>query len=205
MNDSAQPLATLAVDLPRPDLSAREALGLIRAHALDAHPAWEGCMLFSEGAADKNGRLTANVGGWLVAYRAAAEPEVVRATLYCWGKLVFRQSAAWVKHGPMFPLDSEWIDSTAAAEIIAREPLIHGMDANNSLSLSLRVVQDIGLFWGVTRHFRDTSTQIATNHSFGIDARRGDIAVETLERIDQRGMRQRSRRDRLNGTGWQDC
>src|SRR4051812_30421598 len=104
------PLATIKVDLPRPDLSAREGVELIHANAVDSGPDWQGCMVSSEVAADKNGRLVPEVGAWLVMYRAASGANMIRATLYSGGNLVLRKSTALVEPPPLFLLDTQWID-----------------------------------------------------------------------------------------------
>src|ERR1700743_3419823 len=93
----AAPLATIKLDVPRPDLSAREAVELIHANAIDSGPEWLGCMVSSEAAANKHGRLVPGLGAWLVMYRAASSADMIRATLYAEGNLVFRKSTALVE------------------------------------------------------------------------------------------------------------
>jgi hypothetical protein len=200
----AAPLATIMVDLPRPDLSAREGVEIIHAHAVDSGPDWQGCMVSSEAAANKNGRLVDGLGAWLVMYRAASAADMIRATLYSWGSLVFRKSTALVEPPPLFLLDTQWIDSTVVAEIVRREPLMEGMEENFGFTLALQAVPDLGLFWYLTRHCLVTPANIALSHQFGVDARNGEITVEVVQRRGPRDATQRRRRDRLTGGDWQD-
>jgi len=198
------PLANILVDLPRPDLSAREAVELIHAHAVHSQPNWEGCVVSSEGAADKSGRLVPEIGGWLVIYSPASSANLIRATLYAGGNIVLRQSIAVDEPPPLFQLDTRWIDSTVAAEIICQEPLVEGMEDNFGFSLSLQAVPDLGLFWQLTRHCFERAANCALSHQFAVDASLGEIAAEVVQRISPRGVVQRRRRDRLNGGDWQN-
>jgi hypothetical protein len=185
-------------------LSAREGVKLIHAHAVDSGPDWQGCMVSSEASANKNGRLVAGVGAWLVMYRAASGANLIRATLYSGGNVVFRKSTALVEPPPLFLLDTQWIDSTVVAEIVRREPLVEGMEENFGFTLALQAVPDLGLFWQLTRHCLVRPANIALSHQFGVDARHGEITVEVVQRVGPTGVMQRRRRDRLTGGDWQD-
>jgi hypothetical protein len=197
-----RPIPVAELSLPRPDLSAREAVTLIRPHAKDAEPDWRGCMINSEACADRDGRLTLGMGSWLVGYRSASG-SIIRATLGTTGHLFTQKSASLVEPPPLFALDSEWLDSTVVAEIVGREPLVEGMQENYNLHLNLQSVADIGLFWQITRGFFNQTAKHSISHSFGVDARSGDVTLEWLERSDhQTGKKHKSRRDRLNGGDW---
>jgi hypothetical protein len=196
-------IATVNVDLPRRDLSAREALPLIRAHVVDAEAPWYGHLVFAEGAVDRNGRLMVGLGAWLLSYKMASSSKVCSASLGSWGRISFRESVPLVALPRLFLLDSDWLDSTAITDVVAREPLIEGMGETYSLGMSMRAAET-GLFWKVDRIFRDRSTQSILTHQFIVEAYQGDIAGEGVERVDTDGGKQLRARSRSKGEDWRD-
>ena len=85
----------------------------------------------------------------------------------------------WDVPPPGFALDSEWIDSMLAADVIKNEPLPATMGERYSLFLSLRFVADIGLFWEVRRIYTEPANNLYVTQSFGINASNSVIAAET--------------------------
>jgi hypothetical protein len=196
-------LVKVKVDLPRTDLSAREAVNLIRPHATGAETPWRGNRIRVDGAADASGRLLAGVGSWVVSYKSVAGPGFVRASLGVWGILSLRAHNELVAPELLFFPDADWLDSTAIAAVIAQEPLAEGMAENYSCGFQLENVPEVGLIWEVKRMFRDRSTGVALHHSFGVEASSGVIAVEGLVRISAAGIAERRRRGRIQGGGWE--
>ena len=195
------PIAELS--LPRPDLSAREAVTLIRPHAKDAESDWRGCTIASQASAEKDGRLTLNLGSWLVAYRSAPSGSIITATVGTTGRLFTQMSASLIEPPPLFSLDSEWLDSTVVAEIVSREPLVEGMQDDYSLHFKLQAVGDADLLWEIRRDFFNQMAKHSISHSFGVDAHRGNVMLESLERSDHQTRKtQKSRRNRQKGEDW---
>jgi hypothetical protein len=201
--DLTAQLAKVKVDLPRTDLSAREAVNLIRPLATGAESPWRGNRIRVDGAADAAGRLLASVGSWVVSYKSGVGPGFVRASVGVWGMLNLRAHNELVVPELLFFLDADWLDSTAIAAIIAQEPLAEGMAENYSCGFQLENAPEVGLIWEVKRMFRDPSTGIALHHSFGVEANSGVIAVEGVVRFSADGTAERRRRDRIQGGGWE--
>lgn len=188
--------------LARPDLSAKEAVAFITAHAGDAIRRLQAFSVTIAGAADAGGRLA--TGAWDVCFLTLEPDQFIHARLFENGTLSFALQSMRDRPPPAFDLEGDWIDSTLAARAIENEPLPPSMGEHHSLFLSLRSVTDSGLFWEVRRIYGEPAKGLQVTQSFGIDASSGDIAVEAIE-IQEAGVVVESRYRRpLEGGKWID-
>ena len=188
--------------MSRPDVSAREAVGVIADHVGNRIDLTIAFSVTIAGAADINGRLNIAVGGWDVRFLTAQPDQYIFARLSANGNLSFTLESMWDVPAPVFALDGDWIDSTLAADILREEPLPPAMVERYSLFLSLRVVAAVGLFWEVRRIYTEPANNIYLTQSLGIDASNGVVAAETVE-MKKAGVLVESRyRDRLNAREW---
>ena len=192
------------IALSRPDVSAREAVGIISDHAGNRIRQTKAFSVAIAGAADVNGRLSIAVGAWDVRFLTSQLDQYIYARLFANGNLSFTLVSMWDVPPPGFALDSEWIDSTLAADVIKNEPLPATMGERYSLFLSLRFVADIGLFWEVRRIYTEPANNLYVTQSFGINASNSVIAAETVE-VKKAGILVESRyRHRLDDGEWID-
>jgi hypothetical protein len=192
------------IELVRPDLSAREAVVLILEHATPSIRCLPAFSVSIAGAADVLGRLVPAIGGWDVRFQVG-DIQYVTAALYSNGNLVYRLEEMLVLPPPAFSLNSAWIDSTAAAEMMCREPLLAGMPEKYSTFLKMRMVEGVGLCWEVRRSGHEPGNGLHCSHSIGVNAANGDVAAETVD-LRRAGVLIESRvRSRLDGCGkWID-
>jgi hypothetical protein len=187
------------LDLVRPDLSAREAAILIREHAPAGVRDLPVFLVAIAGAADANGRLNVNVGGWDVRFALPDPGSCIRAWLFANGNLSFSRDAIWRMGSTTFSLADEWIDSTRAAEAVIEEALPEGMPTSVSVFMQMQMVETIGLFWEVRRTAFNPPMHFS--HSLAVSAATGAIVAETFEQS-QAGIAVESRhRSRLDGVG----
>jgi hypothetical protein len=190
------------ITLSRPDVSAREAAGIIADHAGTGIDPTKAFSVTIAGAADINGRLNIAVGGWDIRFLTAQPDQYIYARLSANGNLNFTRESMSDVPAPVFALEGDWIDSTVAADIIRQEPLPPAMVEGYSLFLSLRVVTAVGLFWEVRRIYTEPANNIYLAQSLAINASNGVIAAETVE-MKKAGVLVESRyRDRLNAREW---
>jgi hypothetical protein len=117
------------IALPRPDLSAREALILIKPFMAQFEPPWHLASLGSYGFIQVDGR-----GDWRPSYRYAASDDVIHVPLIAngaVGRLSF-QGQTMPAHAmsgvqEAVPLSDEWLDSTDVAVIVARQVVPEGL------------------------------------------------------------------------------
>jgi hypothetical protein len=192
------------IALSRPDVSAREAVCIISDHAGNRIRQMKAFSVAIAGAADVNGRLSIAVGAWDVRFLTSQLDQYIYARLFANGNLSFTLESMWDVPPPGFALDSKWIDSTLAADVIKNEPLPATMGERYSLFLSLRFVADIGLFWEVSRIYTEPANNLYVTQSFGINASNSVIAAETVE-VKKAGILVESRyRHRLDDGEWID-
>ena len=190
------------IALARRDVSAREAVGIISDHAGNRFRQTKAFSVAIAGAADVYGRIA--VGGWDVRFLTSQPDQYIYARLFANGNLSFTLESMWHVPPPGFVLDSDWVDSTLAADVIKNEPLPPTMAERYSLFLSLRFVADIGLFWEVGRIYTEPANNLYVTQSFGINASNSVIAAETVE-VKKAGILVESRyRHRLDEGEWID-
>jgi hypothetical protein len=194
--------------LPRPDLSAREALTLIEPFMQKFQSDWFLARIFGGGALKKDGRLEPRNGVWDFAYANSSSGEVVRAALYPNGRLGFqaymaREDFLSVPEQDALPVN--WLDSTDAAEIVRPEAFPRAGDFDYGLWMSLRPIEDGPPIWEVGRTAIDGPPGgPLLMHKLVLHAQAGEILYETFE-VNDKGRVTHSRvRNRWEGSEWQD-
>jgi hypothetical protein len=196
--------ARISLKLPRPDLSAREAVEVIHAHSADLIRSRHAFYVSSAGAADVRGRLATGVGAWQIGLRNSSTDSGTLLSLTHGGVLSIQNHSMSGVAPPSFSVDSAWIDSTRAIRIIEREPLPDRMGDRYSIFMSLKRVDDLGLFWEVRRSYADPPTGLYITHSFAVHAASNDIIVERIrQEIGGRLVESRHRRGR-GADDWMD-
>jgi hypothetical protein len=199
------------ITLPRPDLSAREALELIAPFVSRFGTAWRLVGLFGGGRLSQSGRLEPGVGVWQFTYMDPNDrsDDAVEVWLFFNGNLSFHGQSAIgpvtsVRRG-IQPLEDNWLDSSEIAEIIYGEPLPHGFNKDYSLSMSLRPIDGAPLMWKVTRlSVGHPHASGMVRHVLVVDAATGGVVFETLERREHGKIIQARQRRRWEGAEWED-
>jgi hypothetical protein len=197
------------VVLPRPDLSAKEALELARPFMSKLGSPWFLASLFGGGRLKSDGRLEPGVGVWQFTYAKPGAPDFIYASLFFNGNLGFRGDSVPAYLATQVPepapLPPHWLDSTDAAAIIEGEPLLAHFTDEYSLSMSLRAIQQGPLWWEVTRTFVDRSDVFRmVRHNFAIDAGTGEIVAEKFEQQEGGRVVESRQRLRWEGDDWKN-
>jgi hypothetical protein len=199
------------IALPRPDLSAREALELITPFVGSFGTAWRLVDVFGGGRLKQSGRLEPGVGVWQFTYidPSNRNGDAVRIWLFFNGNLSFhgQSSLGPVTFGRsgLQPIESNWLDSSEIAEIVDGEPRPDGINEDCSLSMSLRPIDGAPLMWEITRlsvgHPQGSGT---VRHVLVVDAATGGVVFETLERREHGKITQARQRRRWERAEWED-
>ena len=193
------------LELPRPDLSAREALGIVRPFAQNLEgEGWCMASLESYGGVDRDGR--AGNFAWRFAYAKLGTFAVIHTALSHSGNLSFSAGIppAYLLGAlsARLALPDDWLDSTQIADIIASEPLAEGLDDKYSLTMRLWPQEGAPFHWKVTRtgvHHPGLTWQ-----DFEVEASTGRINVETYRRVERNQTVEERWRSRTDGAGeWQ--
>ena len=195
------------ISLPRPELSAREALAAAKPYLRPLEREWQLTNLFGGGRLTPDGRLEAGVGLWDFRYEDTERRKSVRVWLHHNGSLSFRGNISPVPADPAatyLPLPNEWLDSTQIAEIAMREPLPEDWDQRYALTMSLRAWPDAPLVWEVRRFSTLGTPPIRLEaHMLGFEAVTGQILLETFERREHGAVLESRRRIRYTGGDWE--
>ena len=191
------------IALPRPDLSAREALQLIKPFMARFGAPWHLASLGSYGRIQVDGR-----GDWRPSYRYAASGDVIHVPLIAKdrnGRLSF-QAEVMPAHAisgahEAIPLPEEWLDSTDVAAIVARQAPPEGLGKPYLGLMSLAPQKDLPLLWTVFQSAVDRSSKFAS-WILAIDATTGQLMFETLGRLS--GSMIIPARQRVHGAPWMD-
>ena len=191
------------IALPRPDLSAREALQLIKPFTARFGAPWHLASLGSYGHIQVDGR-----GDWRPSYRYAASGDVIHVPLIAkdgMGRLSFQAevmpTSAMNGAHEAIPLPDEWLDSTDVAAIVGRQVVPEGLGHASLGLMSLAPQEDFPLVWTVFQSAADRGSEFAS-WILAIDAITGQLVVETLGRL--YGAMVVPARQRLNGGTWTD-
>lgn len=195
------------IPLPRPDLSAREALDLARPFTSKFGPRWFLASLFGGGRVKPDGRLEPGVGVWQFTFTKNNGADFIHASLYFNGNLAFRGDTVPNYLATQLPeateLPASWLDSTDVAQVVAGEPFLAGLNDEYSLSMSLRPMAHTALWWEVTRTFVTRSDVLRmARHNFAIDATTGEILAESFERRERGRVVEARERLRWEGGDW---
>jgi hypothetical protein len=146
------------IRVPRPDLSAREALSV----AQRLMKPFNGCSfagLACEGLLRDDGRLRPDVRGcaWRATYRQREGADLTHVWVSSAGNVRFNAASApgmladlWVL------LDDDWLDSTDIVPLVASEPTPAGQSDQYFLTASLGHRPDLPLCWDVRRRYRES-------------------------------------------------
>jgi len=199
------------IELPRPDLSAREALELITPFVCSFGTAWRVAGLFGGGRLKQDGRLEPGVGVWQFTYMNPEDRsgDAVGVWLFFNGNLSFHGQSATgqVPSGRrgIEPLEGNWLDSSEIAEIVDGEPRPDGIKEDYSLSMSLRPIDGAPLMWEVTRlSVGHPHASGMVRHVLVVDAATGEVVFETLERREHGKAIHARQRRRWEGTEWEN-
>jgi hypothetical protein len=189
--------------LPRPDPSAREALAVLEATTTPFRSPWHLASLCSYARINPEGR-----GDWRFSYRCGDTGDVIHAHLMAEG------TKGRVAYGgvsmPYFglsdvstavPLPEEWLDSTAIAALVVRQPVPHGLIRAQLGSLSLTPRQAMPLCWQALWFTRDRDSEFAT-WTVEMNATDARVIAESLGR--RHHQYTFTARRRLAGGAWED-
>jgi hypothetical protein len=188
------------VSLPRPDLSARDALALCNSVMGKSHPDWFPVEVFSQGGGsilNATGRLT-HGGEWCVKYRQPEGPAVIRASIRpdLGSRVVFlaeridfigtyRMQEAHIDRRPPLALPDDILDSPevmATASTVA-VPDDFGQPRSIMLFLGRAWVEPIQ--WEVTKRWWDQSPlQTVASLVQAVDWREERLLGSVFERLD---------------------
>jgi hypothetical protein len=111
------------VRLQRPDLSAREAVDVMRPVLLDLQLNWPACDLAIAGSADRTGRTYVHTAWQLTIKREEGAGEYIQARLFGNGRLTIQGIDGPIRPLATFQTHQDWIDSTAVAQLLwSRSP-----------------------------------------------------------------------------------
>jgi hypothetical protein len=160
----------IPLKLSRPDISAREAVEIIRAHSADLIRNRSAFYIASAGAADISGRLAIGAGAWQIGLQNSSAGNATVLSLADSGVLSIRNHATSGGAPPCFVVDGAWIDSTLAVDAIAMEPLPQHMEEGYSILMKLRQVDDVGVFWEIRRSYANPPTGLSITQTFAVHA-----------------------------------
>ena len=189
--------------LPRPDLSAQEALALILGNAgeiLRQQPIW---VLATAGGANKRGRLIEPFA-WELRLFAIEPDRYVQVFLSFTGQLTFAYQKLQVSLPVAADLTRSWIDSTAAADSILPEPLPAGLTDRYTLFCSLGAHDQHGIVWNVDRISQDPTTNMMVRHKFLLNAETKILIGEAVTRHKSGVLIESQARERLRLGEWVD-
>lgn len=171
----APPMRQLS--LPRPDLSAAEALAIVMPIVATIKGRNVLVRLGSHGVPVRpDGRMDALGGGWSFEYRNEASGSFVQAALQASGVLYFRVEAGRMAEIAALPTRG-WLDSTDIATVMAQDSLQSHASASPIISMGLEIQSD-QLVWDV-RRLVDPS-HVRTLNTYTVDARGGELLLETV-------------------------
>lgn len=163
------------LDIPHPDLSAKEAWTLVVSRLRSAQLEISLAGIAVAGRGDLDGRIEPRVGGWQFLFYLG-QNKLAEASLYfnnfaayCVRKLLFQQTPGRI--------EEPWIDSTAAAAVVSAVPIVPGVEGKDSLFHWL--VQSKGRwFWEVWRSAYNSEAKMERKHEFLAGAQTACVAFE---------------------------
>jgi hypothetical protein len=167
------------IGLARPDLSAKEAIAIVlsvlRDGGLDVVPV----DLRVQGAADRQGRLSIGSGTWDFLFWWEKQHACVEAHIVSNGNFAagYVWKPFWQKVPPAL---GRWVDSTLAAEVVARELVLPGFRDNDAFFFDLTRHGPRQL-WQVARAAYDVETSTARTHTFLLDIETATIVREKFK------------------------
>lgn len=168
--------------LPRSDLSAKEALAIVRPLMTDYEPAWPLAQISGVGL-NNEGRL--RNGEWSFWYCAGGSKSYIRVSLAHFGHLRFESETMGVPWRSCAPLATaepqNWLDSLEIANIIGQQELPGEIDlASGGLSMDLEHDPALPPVWTAERYSSHTSDHLAVIKWF-VNALSGHVAMESFK------------------------
>lgn len=187
--------------LPRPYLTAREALDFIRPFMVSFRPPWSLMTLSSYGFVQADGH-----GIWEARYRYGESGDVVRAVLREGGRLVFVGDSVPARAVGYLPsglnLPDEWLDSSIIAAIVGRLPVPNGLVQPRLGMMRLSSFRDPGLVWHASFSADQSSKGEFVSWNVFVDAVTGEVLWEDLNR--KVGYAIIATRRRIKGGEWEN-
>jgi hypothetical protein len=195
------------IELPRADLSAREAFDLVTPLVRGLNAAWRLQSVFGGGRLQRSGRLEPGFGVWQLRYLGADDPngDTLIVSLYFNGNLSFEGLPAFgpttCDRGELQLLEDNWRDSSEIADIVSAEPCPDGIEEDHSISMSLRPIDGARLVWEVRRTSVSRSSVLTmASHVLAVDAVTGAVLVESFDLRENGKVLEARRRE---GGDWQ--
>jgi hypothetical protein len=168
---------------PRSDLSAKEALAIVRPFMTEYESAWPLARIAGVGL-NNEGRL--ENGEWVFTYCVAGSKMYIQVSLTHYGHLSFRSEGMGVPRRSCVPLATSeqlnWLDSFEIANIVGQQELPSEIDlALSSLSMDLEQDPTLPPIWRARRYSsrQDPNDHLATMEWF-INALSGHVAIESF-------------------------
>lgn len=191
------------IELPKPYLSAREALNLIAPFMAGFKPPWSLTLLTSQSFLLPDGR-----GIWQARWRYGDSGDMVWVALLKDGRVSFSAHTvpSYLAHLLMkaMELPERWLDSTDIAVIVERLPVPNGFTNKSSLPgiMMLRSFNDHPLAWQIEFSGYTSSVEPFASWTVYIDPVSGDVMAEQLGRLD--GFQIVPARQRVKGGDWEN-
>lgn len=169
------------IALPRPYLSAREALDLIVPFMAQFKPPWSLTMLSTNGFRLPDGR-----GIWLARWRYGDSGDTVQVALLQDGRLSFsaETTPSYATHLLMKAMDlpESWLDSTDIAAIVARLPVPDQFAKSSLGAMTLKSFRDHPHLWEILIPGDLNGVEQFASWTVYLDAVSGDLLAEELGR-----------------------
>lgn len=187
--------------LPRPHVSAREALEFMLPFMARFKQPWSLTMLSTYGFRLPDGR-----GIWQARWRCGDSGDMVEVVLLEDGRLIFRGETAPSYALNLLPnamnLPDRWLDSTDIAAIVARLPVPSGFATSSLGSMTLRSLNDHPHLWEILFPGDRNGAEPFASWIVYLDALSGEVVAELLgRRIDYEIV---PARRRLRDGDWED-
>jgi len=170
------------VSIPRPDLSAREAVQLVESEIVGLGTAWVPVWIAAAGGVGFNGRLFSSHAAWQFLFVNAKDPDVISMMIFGTGRLSIAKSQSGVPALPAIDLSGNWLDSTTACELAGMDDVSLEYEFDSSQHMKLYVANGIGMFWEIRRTSLGKPTDSRIQFSQVLDAYSGMVVGGTLAR-----------------------
>ncbi|MBC8050796.1 MAG: hypothetical protein H7X92_11740 [Chitinophagales bacterium] len=192
------------IDLPRPDLSAREALAIVAPYMARFEAPWHLFRLSVQGRTTSEGRNDAVVGCWRFYYRKGFSGDVIEVWIFGNGNLGFKgmrvdQDAI----GPPRKLvgQGDWMDSTEIMACVNEFEKPSGLDSIYTGIMTLDFQKHARLMWELSLGSENRDAECA-NWDISVDALDGELVAEILSK--RFGYKIKPVKFRIQGQNWED-
>jgi len=191
------------LQLPRPDLSAKEALAIVRPFMVRYERLWPLCEIFC-GNVTPAGRLSSHVA-WTFTYRHRDGVNYLRTSLYSNGNLAFDGVTALMSLRAAIPISGDWMDSTDVVGLVSQNWMQQEIHSPATWSLTLTHQPDLPTLWEIAHRAaphveRERHTYSKTE--WAVNATYGDVLFERFEVMENGRLVKSRRRVRDEGGSW---